>query len=54
MPANSYIGNGPKLMVKSIAEQSGVTMASFFGYMFYSARVLIPLFVLLANLFFAG
>lgn len=46
MGANTYIGNGPNFMVKSIAEQSGVKMPSFFGYMVYSTLVLIPLFVL--------
>jgi Na+/H+ antiporter NhaD/arsenite permease-like protein len=52
MGANTYIGNGPNFMVKSIAEQSGVTMPSFFGYALrYSLPVLVPLFVLL-TLFF--
>jgi len=44
MGANTYIGNGPNFMVKSIAEQSGVKMPSFFGYMLYSGGILIPLF----------
>ncbi len=47
MGANSYIGNGPNFMVKSIAEQSGVKMPSFFGYMGYSAVFLIPIFIIL-------
>ena len=39
MGANTYIGNGPNFMVKSIAEQSGVKMPTFFGYMFkYACR----------------
>ncbi len=54
MGANSYIGNGPNFMVKSIAEQSGVKMPSFFGYMVYSALILIPLFVLLTLVFFVN
>ncbi|MBU0637997.1 MAG: sodium:proton antiporter [Planctomycetes bacterium] len=54
MGANSYIGNGPNFMVKSIAEQSGVKMPSFFGYMLYAAIVLIPLFVVLTLVFFRG
>ena len=33
MGANTYIGNGPNFMVKSIAEKSGVKMPSFFGYL---------------------
>jgi Na+/H+ antiporter NhaD/arsenite permease-like protein len=44
MGANTYIGNGPNFMVKTIAEQSGVKMPSFFGYMVYSICILIPLF----------
>lgn len=45
MGANTYIGNGPNFMVKSIAEQAGIRMPSFFGYMLYSLGILIPLFV---------
>ncbi len=52
MGANSYIGNGPNFMVKTIAEQSGVRMPSFFGYMLYAGAVLVPLYVLLTFLFF--
>jgi Na+/H+ antiporter NhaD/arsenite permease-like protein len=44
MGANTYIGNGPNFMVKAIAEERGVAMPSFFGYMLYSGAVLIPLF----------
>lgn len=51
MGANTYIGNGPNFMVKSIAEQAGVRMPSFFGYMAYSGAILIPLFVLITFLF---
>ncbi len=51
MGAITYIGNGPNFMVKSIAEQSGVKMPSFFGYMGYSVLILIPLFVLVTVLF---
>ena len=52
MGANSYIGNAPNFMVKSIAEDAGVRMPSFFGYMAYSVGVLIPLFVVVTLLFF--
>lgn len=52
MGANSYIGNGPNFMVKAIAEGSGVKMPSFFGYMVYSALVLLPTFLLVTWLFF--
>jgi Na+/H+ antiporter NhaD/arsenite permease-like protein len=51
MGANTYIGNGPNFMVRSIAERSGVAMPGFFGYMLYSVAVLIPLFVLATFLF---
>jgi Na+/H+ antiporter NhaD/arsenite permease-like protein len=51
MGANTYIGNGPNFMVKSIAEKSGVAMPSFFGYMLYSIAILLPLFAL-TNLIF--
>ncbi|MEN6407089.1 MAG: sodium:proton antiporter [Thermoguttaceae bacterium] len=51
MGANTYIGNGPNFMVKAIAEKSGVSMPSFFGYMLYSIAILIPLFVLTTFLF---
>jgi Na+/H+ antiporter NhaD/arsenite permease-like protein len=53
MGANSYIGNAPNFMVKSIAERHGVRMPSFFGYMLWSAGILLPLFGLLTILFFA-
>lgn len=52
MGANSYIGNGPNFMVRTIAEQSGVKMPSFFGYMLYAGAVLIPLFVIITFVFF--
>ena len=52
MGANTYIGNGPNFMVKSIAEQSGIKMPSFFGYMLYSGAILIPLFIIVTIVFF--
>jgi Na+/H+ antiporter NhaD/arsenite permease-like protein len=52
MGANTYIGNGPNFMVKAIAEARGVRMPSFFGYMAYSAAILIPLFAAATFLFF--
>ncbi len=45
MGANSYIGNGPNFMVKAVAEEAGIKMPSFFGYMVYSGFILMPLFV---------
>ncbi len=47
MGANTYIGNAPNLMVKAIAEDRGVKMPSFFGYMLWSYGILVPLFVLM-------
>ncbi|HJT30821.1 MAG TPA: sodium:proton antiporter [Pirellulales bacterium] len=52
MGANTYIGNGPNFMVKTIAEKSGVRMPSFFGYMVYSGVFLIPIFGLVTWIFF--
>ena len=52
MGANSYIGNAPNFMVKSIAEEQRVTMPSFFGYMLYSGAILLPLFVIVTVVFF--
>lgn len=52
MGANSYIGNAPNLMVKAIAEERGIKMPSFFGYMVWSGAVLVPLFILMAFIFF--
>lgn len=51
--AMTYIGNAPNFMVKSIAEEAGVPMPSFFGYMIkYSLIILIPLFFVAALIFF--
>ena len=52
MGANSYIGNAPNLMVKSIAESRGIKMPSFFGYMAWSCGVLIPLFLIVTWIWF--
>ncbi len=53
--ANTYIGNGPNFMVKSIAEQAGAKVPSFFGYIGkYSMPILIPVFTLVWWLFFKG
>jgi Na+/H+ antiporter NhaD/arsenite permease-like protein len=52
MGANTYIGNAPNFMVKAIAEEAGVKMPSFFGYMVYSATFLLPLFVVVTLVFF--
>jgi Na+/H+ antiporter NhaD/arsenite permease-like protein len=52
MGANTYIGNGPNFMVKSIAESAGVRMPGFFGYMVWSCGILVPLFVVVTFVFF--
>jgi Na+/H+ antiporter NhaD/arsenite permease-like protein len=52
MGAITYIGNGPNFMVKAIAEQHHVRMPSFFGYTLWSLTILVPLFALVALLFF--
>lgn len=52
--AMTYIGNGPNFMVKSIAEQSGIRMPSFFGYIIrFSIPILIPILILTWLVFFA-
>ena len=52
MGAITYIGNAPNFMVKAIAEEQGVKMPGFFGYMAWSGAILLPLFALIALLFF--
>jgi Na+/H+ antiporter NhaD/arsenite permease-like protein len=52
MGANTYIGNAPNFMVRSIAEENEIKMPSFFGYMAWSGCVLIPLFILDTLIFF--
>lgn len=52
MGANTYIGNAPNFMVRAIAEENGVRMPSFFGYMAYSVGILLPLFVVISLVFF--
>jgi Na+/H+ antiporter NhaD/arsenite permease-like protein len=54
MGANTYIGNGPNFMVRSIAESRGVKMPSFGGYMVLSGMVLLPVFGIVTAVFFAG
>ena len=51
MGANTYIGNAPNFMVKSIAESNGVPMPSFFGFMAYSIVILVPIFVVVTFVF---
>lgn len=52
--AMTYIGNGPNFMVKSIAEQSGIKMPSFFGYIIrFSLPILLPILFIIWLVFFA-
>lgn len=52
--AMTYIGNGPNFMVKSIAEQVGIKMPSFFGYIIrFSIPILLPIFLIVWLIFFA-
>jgi Na+/H+ antiporter NhaD/arsenite permease-like protein len=51
--ACTYIGNAPNFMVRSIAEEAGTPMPSFFGYILkYSISVLIPVYIIVTLIFF--
>ena len=51
--AMTYIGNGPNFMVKAVAENDGVRMPSFFGYIFkFSLIILLPTYIVMALIFF--
>jgi Na+/H+ antiporter NhaD/arsenite permease-like protein len=52
MGANTYIGNAPNFMVRAIAEERGVRMPSFLGYMIWSSLILLPIFAVISWLFF--
>ncbi len=52
MGANTYIGNAPNFMVKSISDENGIKMPSFFGYLLWSISCLIPVFLLDTLVFF--
>ncbi len=54
MGANTYIGNAPNFMVYAIARDGGVKMPGFFGYMLWSGAILLPLFLVMSWVFFAG
>ncbi|MEL6534118.1 MAG: sodium:proton antiporter [Bacteroidota bacterium] len=52
--AMTYIGNGPNFMVKSISEQIGIKMPSFFGYIIrFSIPILVPMLIIIWLIFFA-
>jgi len=51
--AMTYIGNAPNFMVKNIAEQAGVDVPSFLGYIFkYSIPILLPIYFIVWWVFF--
>jgi Na+/H+ antiporter NhaD/arsenite permease-like protein len=52
MGANTYIGNAPNFMVKSISDENGIRMPSFFGYILQSLKYLVPLFLIDTLVFF--
>jgi len=52
MGANTYIGNAPNFMVRSIVEENDIEMPSFFGYMIWSSLILIPVFIFISVLWF--
>jgi len=52
MGAMTYIGNAPNFMVRSIAEENGIKMPSFFGYMAWSCLILIPIFLVYSKWWF--
>ncbi len=52
MGANTYIANAPNLMIKAVAEERGVKMPGFFGYMAWSGAILIPLFLIVTLIWY--
>ncbi len=51
--ANTYIGNGPNFMVKSIADQQKVHTPTFLGFVFrYTLPFMLPMLILVWWLFF--
>ena len=54
MGALTYIGNAPNFMIYAIAQERGIKMPSFFGYIGWSALVLLPVFALLTFVSVSG
>ncbi|MCS7337150.1 MAG: sodium:proton antiporter [Verrucomicrobiae bacterium] len=51
--ANTYIGNGPNFMVKSIADHQRVNTPTFLGYVFkYTLPFMLPVLIVVWALFF--
>ena len=53
MGALTYIGNAPNLMIYAIAEERGIRMPSFVGYMLWASLILLPGLLLLTFFFLA-
>ncbi|MBV9968767.1 MAG: sodium:proton antiporter [Xanthobacteraceae bacterium] len=51
MGALTYVGNAPNFMIYAIATERGVKMPSFFGYIAWSATILLPVFLVLTFAF---
>jgi Na+/H+ antiporter NhaD/arsenite permease-like protein len=51
MGALTYIGNAPNLMIYAIAQERGIKMPSFVGYMFWATLILLPGLLLLTFFF---
>jgi Na+/H+ antiporter NhaD/arsenite permease-like protein len=52
MGANTYIGNAPNFMVRSISVESGVAMPGFFGFVGWGLVFLVPIWILMTAVFF--
>ena len=53
MGATTYIGNGPNLMIKSIAERAGVLMPSFVRYALFAFLAMLPAHLIVTVAFMA-
>jgi Na+/H+ antiporter NhaD/arsenite permease-like protein len=53
MGATTYIGNGPNLMVKSIAERAGLPMPSFVRYAIFAFLTMLPAHLIVTCAFIA-
>ena len=49
--ALTYIGNAPNFMIKAVAEDRGIAMPSFFGYVLQAGIVMVPLLAVIGMLY---
>ena len=50
--AATYVGNGPNLMIKAIAERQGIRLPTFPGYVFkWAVPILLPLLLIVWMIF---